>query len=351
MQMTVKDIADLLGGEVLGDEAVVITGIASMQEAEKGELTFLTNPRYRRLFSETKASAIITLRDVTCCGKTLIRVDDPSSALVKLVDKFYPSRIVHPEGKHSTAIIAKSATIGSGVSIGAYTVIEEDVTIGDNTKIYPGCYVGRGVKIGKDSLLYANISIREGAILGNRVLIQSGSVIGSDGFGFITKDQKHKRIPQIGIVEIEDDVEIGANVAIDRARLGRTVIGKGTKIDNLVHIAHNVKIGKNCLIIAQVGMSGSSAIGNNVIMAGKSGTVGHVSVGDNTIVAGKSGVTKDIPKNSCVWGFPARPLSIAKRVDVYTQKLPDIYNTVKELKKKVEQLEDHGKTKNNRKAD
>jgi UDP-3-O-[3-hydroxymyristoyl] glucosamine N-acyltransferase len=333
MQMTLKEIADFLEGEVLGDEKIVIKGISGIKEARGGEITFLSHPQYNHLISQTCASAIITSREVEFSSKPLVQVDNPSLAFARIVNKFYPHKLAHPKGIHPTAIIAKSAKLKTGVSIGAYSVIEENVIIGDNTIIYPNCYIGRDTRIGRDSLIYANVSLREAITVGNRVVIQSGSVIGSDGFGFITQEGRHQRIPQIGTVLIQDDVEIGANVTVDRARFDKTVIGKGTKVDNLVQIAHNVVIGQNCFIVAQVGISGSTIIGNNVTIAGQAGLSGHISIGDQATVAAQAGVTKSVPVNTLVSGYPAKPHSIAKRINACIQNLPRLYKTVAEIKK------------------
>jgi UDP-3-O-[3-hydroxymyristoyl] glucosamine N-acyltransferase len=333
MQMTVKEIADFLKGEVLGDEKLVIKGVAGIREAKEGEITFLSNPHYNQLVSQTNASAVIASRDTEFSTKPLIRVDDPSLAFAKIVDKFYPRKSAHPQGIHPTAIISRSAKLKPGVSIGAYTVVEDDVIIGSNTIIYSGCYIGRDTQIGNDTLIYANVSIREATAIGNRVVIDCGSVIGSDGFGFVTQNGKHQRIPQIGTVVIEDEAEIGANVTVDRARFEKTIIGKGTKIDNLVQIAHNVVMGENCMVVAQVGISGSTVIGRNVTLAGQAGVVGHISIGDNATVAAQAGVSKSVPANTVVWGYPAKPHSVAKRINACIHNLPRLYKKVEEIKK------------------
>lgn len=338
MEMTVKEIAGFLEGEVLGDEKVVIKGVSGIKEAKEGEITFLSNPRYNHLVSQTRASAIIASEKISAAEKPVILVDNASLAFAKIVEKFYPKKSVRPKGIHPAAIIAKSARLGKGVGVGAYAVIEEDAAVGDNTVIYPGCYIGRATRIGSDALIYANVSIRESVVIGNRVVIQSGTVIGSDGFGFITQEGIHRRIPQIGTVVIEDDVEIGANVTVDRARFDKTVIGKGTKIDNLVQIAHNVVIGQNCIIVAQVGISGSTTIGDNVTLAGQAGLAGHLTVGDNATVAGRAGVTKSVPAGTLVSGYPAKPHSIAKRINACIQNLPRLYKKVEEIKKRIEEL-------------
>jgi UDP-3-O-[3-hydroxymyristoyl] glucosamine N-acyltransferase len=260
-------------------------------------------------------------------------------AFVKVVALFRPAKQRHPRGIHPTAIVGKGVQLGRGVCLGAYSVVEEDATIGDGSVIYPRCYIGYASAIGKDTVIYPQVVVRENVTIGNRVIIHSGTVVGSDGFGYVTVEQAHHKIPQVGTVIIEDDVEIGANVAIDRARFDKTVIGSGTKIDNLVHIAHNVTIGKNCLIVAQVGISGSTSVGDNVILAGQVGIVGHIKIGDNAVVLAKSGVSKAVPAGSSVWGYPAKEEGFAKRLNAHLNNLPRLSAEVKELKKKIEELE------------
>ncbi len=335
MRKTLKEIAVLINGEVVGDDNIVVTGIAGIQEALPGDITFLANPKYLTFIDRTKASAVITSRDIKSARCAIIRVENPSLAFTKVVSWVTPQES-HPEGLHSTVIRGKKVILGKDVALAAYVVIEDSVSIGDKTVVYPGCYIGANVKIGRNSIIYPNVSIREESIIGSNVIIHSGTVIGSDGFGFVTVDGIHHKIPQLGKVVIEDDVEIGSNVSIDRARFDKTVIGKGTKIDNLVHIAHNVIIGKNCLIVAQVGISGSTTLGNNVVLAGQVGVVGHVNIGDNSIVMAQSGVSKSLPADSIVWGYPAKPADTAKRTNACVQNLPRLYDTVSELKKKIE---------------
>ncbi len=339
MHKTLREIAELIKGEVVGDDNIVITGVAGIKEAYEGDITFLANPKYFPLIDKTRASAIITSRDIKKTPKPIIRTDNPSLAFAKIISLIVPPAVTHPKGIHPTAILGKDAVIGQNVAIGAYAVIEDDVSIGDNTIIYAGCYIGHHTKIGSDTLIYANVSIREQATIGRRVIIHSGTVIGSDGFGFVTIKGLHHKIPQIGTVQIGDDVEIGANVTIDRARFDKTIIGSGTKIDNLVQIAHNVVVGENSIIVAQVGISGSAIIGKGVTLAGQAGIAGHITVGDGAIIAGKAGVTKSVPPNTTVSGYPAKPHDVAKRVNACIQNLPRLYNTVAELKKKIEKLE------------
>ncbi len=339
MPKTLKEIAEFINGEVIGDEKIVITGVAGIKEASCGDITFLANPKYQTYLDKTAASAIITSRDVESCSKPIIRTDNPSLAFTKVVSFIFPQEIKHFKGINPSAILGKNVKLGKDVAIGAYVVVEDDVFIGDKTIIYPGCYVGYHSRIGSDVLICANVTIREHTGIGNRVIIHSGTVIGSDGFGYVAVEGKHHKIPQLGSVVIGDDVEIGANVTIDRARFDKTVIGRGTKIDNLVQIAHNVIIGENCLIVAQVGISGSTTIGNNVILAGQVGVAGHITIGDNSIVMGQSGVTKSLPAGSIVWGLPTKPVDVAKKINACVQNLPKMHETLKELKKRIEELE------------
>ncbi|MFH0912684.1 MAG: UDP-3-O-(3-hydroxymyristoyl)glucosamine N-acyltransferase [Candidatus Omnitrophota bacterium] len=339
MPRTLKEIAGLLDGELIGNADTLITGISGIKEAQAGDITFLANPKYLSLLEKTRASAVITSKDITAAPKPIIRTENPSLAFARMVSLMAPCQIKHPKGIHPSAILGKDVSLGRDVAIGPYAVIEDNVSIGDETVIYSGCFIGHHSRIENNSLIYPNVSIRERVSIGSRVIIHSGTVIGSDGFGFATIEGLHHKIPQIGTVEIGDDVEIGANVTIDRARFDKTVIGRGTKIDNLVQIAHNVITGESCIIVAQVGISGSTTVGNNVVLAGQVGIVGHVSIGDNAVVMAQSGVSKSIPAGTMVWGYPAKPASTAKRVNACVQNLPRLYETIVGLKKKIEELE------------
>lgn len=339
MYKTLKEIAKLIDGEVVGRDDIVITGICGIKEAAEGDITFVANPKYIPFIDKTQASAIVTSRDIERASKPIIRTDDPSLAFAKIVSLMTPPPVKHHQGIHPTAILGKNVNLGRDVAIGPYTVIEDNVCIGDNTVIYAGCYVGKQTKIGKGTLIYSNVSIRECISIGDRVIIHSGTVIGSDGFGFATIQGLHYKIPQLGTVIIEDDVEIGANVTIDRARFDKTLIGRGTKIDNLVQIAHNVIIGENSIIVAQVGISGSTTVGKAVTLAGQAGLVGHITIGDGAVVAAQTGVTKSVPANTTVSGYPAKPHDIARKVNACVQNLPKLYETVAQLKKRIEELE------------
>ncbi|HOX53915.1 MAG: UDP-3-O-(3-hydroxymyristoyl)glucosamine N-acyltransferase [Candidatus Omnitrophica bacterium] len=346
MSKTLAEIAKFLKADFVGDPNTVITGISGIKEAKEGDITFVANPKYSHLAKETKASAIIASKDFEeSTDKPVIRADNPSLAFSQVVSLIFPVDIKHPQGIHPQAILSKTVKLGKNVSVGACAVLEDNVDVGNNTIIYGGCYLASGVSVGNDCLIYPNVSIRERVKIGNRVIINNGTVIGSDGFGYVTIEGRHQRIPQVGTVVVEDDVEIGANVAIDRARFDKTIIGKGTKIDNLVHIAHNVVIGENSLIIAQTGISGSSTIGKNVILAGQSGVVGHIDIGDNVVVGAQSGVTKSVPANTTVSGYPAKPHDIAKRVNACIQRLPQLFKTISSLQKKIEELEQRLKDK------
>lgn len=336
-----KEIAEILEGKLIGEPDIAITGANGIKEAKEGEITFLSNNRYASLIKETHASAIITSLDINEAPKPIIQTKNPSLAFAKLISLIHSDILKHPpRGIHKTALLGEAVCLGKDVSIGAYSIIEDNAIIGDNTIIYSGCYVGYNTKIGSDSLIYSNVAIRENIFIGNNVIIQSGAVIGSDGFGYVNVEGIHHRIPQVGTVVVEDDVEIGANVTIDRARFDKTIIGRGTKIDNLVQIAHNVVIGENSIIIAQAGISGSTKIGKNVIIAGQAGLVGHIEVGDNAILAAQAGITKSVAANTKVSGYPAKPHHIAARVNACVQRLPQTYKTIEELKAKIKALEE-----------
>ena len=339
-KLTVADIAKLVAGEIVGDGSFIVTGLNGIREAHDGDLTFVASAKYEALLVQSKASVAIVGRDINCPGKILIRVDNPSAAFTHVLKNVLPDQSrFYPTGIHSTAIIHPKASIGADVNIGAYAVIEEGVVIGNGSVIFAHTYVGHHTTIGAGCLIYSNVSIREEIVIGDRVIIHSGAVIGSDGFGFVTVNGRHEKIPQIGTVVIENDVEIGANVSIDRARFDKTLIGEGTKIDNLVHIAHNVIIGKHCFIVGQVGISGSTTLGKYVILAGQAGIVGHISIGDGAIVTAKSGVTKSIKAGETVFGSPAQAIKDAFKVNAHVQRLDQYVATIKDLKKRIEELE------------
>ena len=338
MQKTLRELAEIVDGKVVGDENIVITGASGIKEAKEGDITFVANPKYASLMRHTRASAIIVSIDVNGVACPLIRTEDPSLAFARIVNLLAPNEIVRPKGIDSRAVIGRDVKLGRDVAIQPYAVIEDNVEIGDESIIYAGVYIGHHTRIGSKTTIYPNVSIWERITIGDRVIIHSGTVIGSGGFGFATVKGVHHGIPQIGTVIIEDDVEIGSNVTIDRARFDKTLIGKGTKIDNLVQIAHNVITGKNCIIVAQTGISGSTVLGKNVITAGQSGIVGHITIGDNAKIAAQAGVTKSVPPDTVVSGYPARPHQHAKRISACVQQLPNLYKRIKKLEEEIERL-------------
>ena len=348
-EKTCAEIVALTGGRLTGTENVHVNGVASLLDAEPTDLSFFGNERYRDQVLESNAGIVLVPEDFEVsppAGRAWIVCKDPSAAFSKVVGLFASPPVTYLAGRHAAAVIDDSALVAESAHIGACAVIDASVVIGENTVIGAGTYVGEGTTIGRDCLIYPNVSIRERCILGNRLIIHSGTTIGSDGFGFIPGSAGHTKIPQVGIVQIDDDVEIGAQVAIDRARFGKTWIKQDTKIDNLVQIAHNVVIGKHCFIIAQVGISGSTTIGDGVIVAGQAGIAGHLSVGDRAVVMGQTGVTKDVPAGARLFGTPgvdakefARSQFTLKRLERAPKTLKMLEKQVAELQKKLQSLD------------
>lgn len=333
MRKTLKEILEITGGEILGDSDIVITNVAGILEAQKGDITFVANPKYEQYIGLTNASAIIILEN----QKDKIKIPaiiskNPYLSYAKIIMYIAKETEKHPSGISEKCSILKSSKLGKNIVICDFTTVDENAGIDDGTIIYPNCYIGRNSKIGKNCLIYPNVTVRENVIIGNNVIIHSGTVIGSDGFGYVNENGSLKKIPQIGIVEIADDVEIGANVTIDRATTGKTFIGRGTKIDNLVQIAHNVHIGENSIIVSQAGISGSTKIGNGVTIAGQAGLVGHITIGDGAVIAAQAGVIGDVPPKETVSGYPARPHKQAMKIYALIQKLPELFEEIKKLK-------------------
>jgi UDP-3-O-[3-hydroxymyristoyl] glucosamine N-acyltransferase len=335
--MTVGELAANAGGELLGDASLEITGAASLAEAARGEVSFFANPKYVAQLRRTQASAVFVPADYQ--GKTdaaQIRVAHPIKAFEQVAMRFAPEPVQFRAGVHPSAVVDPSATLGRDVSIQPYVVIERGASIGHGTLIGAGSYVGHETVIGAECKIYPNVTIRERCRIGQRVIIHSGAVIGADGFGFETVEGKQEKVPQLGIVQIDDDVEIGANTTVDRARFGRTWIQQDVKIDNLVQIAHNVVVGHGSIIIAQVGIAGSSRIGHGVTLAGQAGIAGHVEIGDRTIVGAQTGVSKDLPAESGAWLLsPAVKLPEAKEQIARIHGLGKLFARVKALEKKL----------------
>ena len=333
--MRLLELAVLAGFEAPnGSDELEITGVASLQEARPGDITFFGNPRYLAQLRLCKASAVfVPLEFREEIGPVLLKVENPSTAFASVVSAFAPPEVVAEPGIHPSAVVSSSAKLGERVSVGPQAVIGDSAVIGSGSVIGAGCLVGSKVHLGEECHLHPGAIIRERCILGDRVILQPGAVIGSCGFGYELKDGYHVKIPQTGIVEIGDDVEIGANTTVDRARFGRTVIGEGSKIDNLVQIAHNVQIGSHTIICSQVGISGSTRIGSYVTLAGQVGLAGHIEIGDKAVLGAKAGVSKNVPAGSMLIGAPAKPMKEFKQTNFYISQLYKLYDRVKELEK------------------
>jgi UDP-3-O-[3-hydroxymyristoyl] glucosamine N-acyltransferase len=338
MRTTVRELSELVGGELHGDGSCEITGVSSIEEAMPGDLVFAQDSRYLRAAGASAASAIVAPPTSRNTGKPLILVEDPKYAFARILQVFAPSVRVSP-GIDPGAHVGSGFNSGIDVSVQFGSFIGENVTMGDRVTISPHAYIADDVKIGSDVVIHPFVAVHQGVEIGDRVTIHSGTVIGSDGFGYVMVDAAHQKIPQIGNVVIGDDVEIGANTAIDRARTGSTIIGSGAKIDNLVHIAHNVKIGRNCLVIALVGVAGSVNIGDGVTLAGQAGVKDHVDIGDNVVVAARAGVIGDIAPGSQVSGFPARDHREQMRATAAMHRVPELLKQISRLEERIAALE------------
>ncbi|MGC3957214.1 MAG: UDP-3-O-(3-hydroxymyristoyl)glucosamine N-acyltransferase [Verrucomicrobiota bacterium] len=335
MIFTAASVAEHLQGEVLGDGQAQLKGFAPADRAQGGDLTFAENDEFFARAEQTAASAIIVGgNQVSSTGKVLIRVKNARVAFAKALALFFPEP-PQPAGIHPTAVIGRSAQVDSSVHIGPHCVVGERAQIGGGTILHAGNYVGDDCKLGIACVLFPNAVLYARTELGARVRVHAGAVIGSDGYGYVQDSGIHRKVPQIGNVIVGDDVEIGANVTIDRGALGPTVIGKGTKIDNLVQIAHNVRIGEHCLVIAQAGLAGSSKLGNYVIVAGQAGIAGHLQIGNQVTIAAQSGVMHNIPDGQTVMGSPALPDKQNKRQLLSLQKLPELLRRISQLEKKL----------------
>ena len=338
MEYTISKIAELVDGDYQGDGTIVIHGVAPFEHASSTDITFAAGTKFLKRIDETKAAAIVVPRDFQHTGKLLIKVDNPPVAFAKIMTAFHP-KTEKPAAVHPNACIGENFTCGSNVRIPPFTVIENDVTIGNRVNIHPHVYIGDQVTIGDDVEIFPNVTILERCRIGSRVTIHAGSVIGSDGFGFAPDGERHHKIPQLGIVQIDDDVEIGALNAIDRATFGKTWIQKGVKTDNLIQIAHNVTVGAHSILVAQVGISGSVNIGNHVTIAGQAGIAGHLNLGDGAIIGPRCGVIRNIPAGETVLGEPATPASRYYRVVKVFLELPEIKKQLNEFEKRLKSLE------------
>lgn len=336
-----SEIAALTGAPAIpADQDVAITGIASLEAALPSELSFFANAKYLPALRKTTAGAVFVPADFAeeIAGPALLRVSNPSLAFSQIAAKLVPPRATFAAGIHPTAVVSADAKVDPAASIQAYAIVEAGAQIGARVVIGAHAYVGHGVQIGDDSVLHPHAVVHERTVIGQRVFIQSGAVIGSDGFGFVPQEGRHVKVPQIGFVQLDDDVEIGACTTVDRARFGRTWIQAGTKIDNLVQIAHNVVLGEHCLIASQTGISGSARFGKYVTLAGQVGVVGHVEVGDHVLVMAKSGISKNTPANTTLFGMIGGPIEEERQLLVHYRRLPKTNARLKALEQEVAAL-------------
>ena len=333
MKITLKELASLVSGELSGNAKLVIKNAANLEDAKDGDITFAVDDRSAAFFDRSKASAaIVPLRLKKFPSRDHIRVHDMRLAMAKALRAFENKKELKP-GVHRSAVISKSAKIGSNCTIMSGVVIGDNALIGKGTKIYPGCFIGDNCRIGSGTTLHPNVVIYDDTVVGSRCIMHAGVVLGVDGFGYAPVNGKYEKIPQIGNVIIGDDVEICANSCVSRSTMGSTVIKRGTKLDNLVHIAHNCKIGEDCAITAIVAVAGSCELGNHVSIGGTSGVVDHVKIGENTVVMGRSGVTKDTPPNSVVSGFPAQDHKKELEQQAALRRLPKLIEKISEIEK------------------
>lgn len=331
--LTAAAIAEAVGGTVVGDSSTAVTGVAALDRASRHDLSFLGSAKYAALFETTQAGIVLVATELAESPGDVparIIVDRPQEALLALLPRFHRVRPA-PVGVHPTAIVGDGASIGGGASIGPYAVIGAGARIGDGAVIGAHCVVGDGVQVGERSQLFPSVTLYSGTIIGARVTLHSGARIGSDGFGYVQRDGKHLKIPHVGRCVIEDDVEIGANTTVDRGSIDDTVIGAGTKVDNLVQIAHNVRIGRLCLIMAQAGIAGSARIEDGVMLLGQAGIAGHVTIGKGARLAAQGAAFGDIPAGETWSGYPARPHKVALRAQAALFKLPGLLRRIERL--------------------
>jgi UDP-3-O-[3-hydroxymyristoyl] glucosamine N-acyltransferase len=339
---TVRSLAELVGGTVAGEGAeTIVTGIGDLRSAQPYQVSFLGNAKYEAIAQASRAAAIlVSSKDSAKLSSTRIVVESPSAAFAKISALFAPLPVRDEPGVHPSANVASDAVIGEGASIQAHAVISSGVRIGARCVIGANCFIGEQSTIGDDTRLYPLVSIRERSVIGARVIIHSGAVIGSDGFGydFDAKTGRHVKIVHTGYVQIDNDVEIGANSTIDRARFGKTHIGEGAKIDNLVMIAHNVVVGPHSIIVAQTGISGSTSLGRYVTLAGQVGLAGHLTIGDKATITAQSGLNKDVPAGAVLSGHHAMPIRESLKVEALTRRLPELVERLKALEEKIKSL-------------
>lgn len=336
--LTLEELAALTGGTVKGDGKTVMTGFASLEDAGEGDVTFAAEKKYFAAAKASKASVVIAASEIEGVANLLV-ARNPQLAFVKALEALSPA----PEpasGISQKADVSPGAKIGAGAAVQSFCIVEEGASVGEGTVLHAGVFIGRGASVGKDCVLYQGVVVREGCVVGDRVIIHCNSVVGSDGFGYVRDRASYVKVPQKGIVRIGDDVELGACVTIDRAALGETVIGRGTKIDNLVQIAHNVKVGEDTIIVAQAGIAGSTKIGSRVQIGGQVGVGGHIAIGDEVGIGAKSGIMSDLPPRAMYSGIPSMPHGEWLRAQAVFPKLPELKKKISELEKRLKELEE-----------
>ena len=341
MEFTAQSIAQYLKGDIEGNPKEKVETVSRIEDGKKGSLAFLANTKYEKYLYSTKASIVLVNRNLTLSQKvstTLIRVDDAYQAFASLLT-LYQSTLPQKKGIDTGSFIDPSATIGEGCYIGAFAFVGENASVGKNTRIYPQVYIGDNVKVGNNTVLYPGVKVYKDCEIGDNCIIHASTVVGSDGFGFAPGEGTYQKIPQIGNVVIEDDVEIGSNVSIDRATIGSTIIHNGTKIDNLIQIAHNVEIGENSVIIAQAGIAGSTKLGKNVVVAAQAGLVGHITIADNVKIGAQAGVTNHVKvEGAILLGSPAYDYRETKKSLIIIRKLPELYEKINTLEKELKEI-------------
>lgn len=336
--LRLAEISEAVAGQTLGAPDTAVTGISSLAEAGPGDLAYVAADRFVKAALASKAVAFVVGRPIAELARPQIVVPDPPYAFARIAQRFFTTPY-RPRGIAEPIVRGTDVRIGPDVSIWPFVTLGARARIGARVTLYPGVFIGEDSVVGDDSVLYPNVTVREGCLVGRRVIVHSGTVIGADGFGYVQHEGRHLKIPQLGSVTIEDDVELGANVTVDRATFGRTVIKRGTKVDNLVQIAHNVTIGEDCILVAQVGIAGSTTLGNQVVVGGQAGIADHIDIGDRVMIAARSGVNRNLAGDQAVSGAPVMPHAIAIKAQAVIPRLPDLRQQVRELERRVRDLE------------
>ncbi|RJX36376.1 MAG: UDP-3-O-(3-hydroxymyristoyl)glucosamine N-acyltransferase [Desulfarculus sp.] len=337
MQLSLGQLAQLVGGALEGPAERMVSGIKGINEADPSDVTFLANPKYAPALAQTRAGVVLVSQEqLVPAGLAVIRVKNPYLAYAQLLTEA-TRRPYQPLGVHPRAVVEDSARLGADCSVHALAYVGPEVELGPRVVLHPGVYLGAGVRVGEDTVLHPNVVVYHGCLIGRRCIIHAGTVIGSDGYGFVPDGRRHFKIPQVGIVQIDDDVELGASNTVDRAATGRTWIQSGVKTDNMVHIAHNCVIGANSLLVAQVGISGSTTLGQNVVLGGQVGVAGHLKLGEGAMVGGGSGVAQDLEPGAVVSGYPVMPHRLWLRTRGLVKRLPELFKRVKDLEARLGQ--------------